>query len=40
VLHQLGIFREPSTLLGRLFTALTHPLTIAQAYCSSLLRKQ
>jgi steroid delta-isomerase-like uncharacterized protein len=40
VLQQLGIFRDPATLLGRLFTALTHPLTIARAYCRGLLRRR
>ena len=28
VLRQLGVFREPTTLAGRLMTGLTHPLTI------------
>ena len=32
VLRQLGVFREPSSNLGRLMTALTHPVTIARAY--------
>ena len=32
VLHQLGLFRDPSRGLGRLLTAFTHPLTIARAY--------
>jgi steroid delta-isomerase-like uncharacterized protein len=32
VLRQLGIFREPSRGLGRVLTALTHPVTIARAY--------
>jgi predicted ester cyclase len=32
VLRQLGIFREPSRGLGRVLTALTHPITIARAY--------
>jgi hypothetical protein len=32
VLRQLGVFREPSSLLGRVLTALTHPVTIARAY--------
>lgn len=40
VLHQLGIFREPSSLTGRLFTALTHPLTIARACYTSLLNRR
>ena len=32
VLRQLGVFREPSSGLGRVMTALTHPVTIARAY--------
>lgn len=32
VLGQLGLFHEPSRGLGRLVTALTHPITIARAY--------
>jgi steroid delta-isomerase-like uncharacterized protein len=36
VLRQLGIFREPSTALGRVMTALTHPVTIVSAYWSAL----
>ncbi len=32
VLRQLGVFREPSRGLGRVMTALTHPVTIAGAY--------
>ena len=35
VLRQLGVFREPSTVFGRVMTALTHPLTIARAYLGS-----
>jgi steroid delta-isomerase-like uncharacterized protein len=35
VLRQLGVFREPSTLLGRVMIALTHPVTIARAYLFS-----
>jgi steroid delta-isomerase-like uncharacterized protein len=31
ILRQLGIFREPTSLLGRLLTAFNHPLTIAGA---------
>ena len=34
VLRQLGIFREPSFGLGRIMTALAHPVTIARAYVS------
>jgi hypothetical protein len=36
VLGQLGLFHEPSGWLGRVVTALSHPLTIARAclrYC-------
>jgi steroid delta-isomerase-like uncharacterized protein len=32
VLGQLGLFREPSRGLGRIITALSHPITIARAY--------
>jgi steroid delta-isomerase-like uncharacterized protein len=32
VLSQLGLFQEPSRGLGRVVTALSHPLTIARAY--------
>jgi steroid delta-isomerase-like uncharacterized protein len=32
VLRQLGVFREPSSTLGRVMTALTHPVTIARAF--------
>jgi steroid delta-isomerase-like uncharacterized protein len=32
VLRQLGVFREPSSVFGRVMTALTHPVTIARAY--------
>lgn len=32
VLGQLGLFHEPARGLGRLMTALCHPLTIARAY--------
>ena len=32
VLGQLGLFHEPSRGLGRVVTALSHPLTIARAY--------
>jgi Predicted ester cyclase len=31
VLRQLGIFHEPQSLLGRLSTLLTHPITILRA---------
>ena len=32
VLGQLGVFREPTGALGRLLTAINHPLTIAKAF--------
>ena len=32
VLRQLGLFHEPSRGLGRIATAISHPLTIARAY--------
>lgn len=32
VLRQLGVFHEPSSSLGRLTTALAHPITIARAF--------
>ena len=32
VLGQLGLFRDPSRGLGRIVTALLHPVTIARAY--------
>jgi steroid delta-isomerase-like uncharacterized protein len=32
VLRQLGLFHEPSRGLGRVITALSHPVTIARAY--------
>ena len=35
VLRQLGVFHEPSSGLGRVMTALTHPVTIAGAYFRS-----
>jgi steroid delta-isomerase-like uncharacterized protein len=31
VLRQLGVFHEPSSLLGRITVLLTHPVTMAQA---------
>ena len=37
VLRQLGVFREPQTVLGRIGIFLAHPLTIAQALFRSLL---
>ena len=40
VLRQLGIFREPSSPLGRALTAFTHPLTITRAYLAPLTRQR
>jgi hypothetical protein len=31
VLRQLGVFREPQTVVGRIGLLVAHPLTIAQA---------
>jgi steroid delta-isomerase-like uncharacterized protein len=31
VLRQLGVYREPDSMLGRVMTAVAHPLTIARA---------
>jgi steroid delta-isomerase-like uncharacterized protein len=32
VLRQLGVFREPTSIAGRLLTAINHPLTLARAF--------
>lgn len=40
VLRQLGVFHEPASVLGRLCTLLTHPLTIARAYARKLTRQK
>jgi steroid delta-isomerase-like uncharacterized protein len=37
VLRQLGLYREPLTILGRLTTALTHPATLVRAYTRQLI---
>ena len=37
VLRQLGVFREPQTLLGRIGVFVAHPLTIAHALLRNLL---
>jgi steroid delta-isomerase-like uncharacterized protein len=39
VLRQLGVFFEPGSLLGKLVTPLTHPITIARALARSALRR-
>jgi steroid delta-isomerase-like uncharacterized protein len=38
VLGQLGVFREPTTVVGRVLTAAMHPLTIARAYARGVKR--
>jgi len=37
VLAQLGVFHQPQSVLGRICTLATHPLTIARAYARKLL---
>jgi steroid delta-isomerase-like uncharacterized protein len=37
VLRQLGVFHEPQTVLGKISTLATHPLTIARALARKLL---
>jgi steroid delta-isomerase-like uncharacterized protein len=39
VLHQVGVFHDPQTLLGQISTLATHPLTIARASARKMLRK-
>jgi steroid delta-isomerase-like uncharacterized protein len=39
VLRQLGVFREPQTLLGRVGLLVTHPFTIASAFFRNLFAK-
>jgi steroid delta-isomerase-like uncharacterized protein len=36
VLRQLGVFREPTTIAGRLTIALNHPVTVVRAYARRL----
>jgi steroid delta-isomerase-like uncharacterized protein len=38
VLRQLGVFHEPQTILGRVLTALTHPVTIVRIGLNRLTR--
>ena len=38
VLHQLGVLHEPQSLLGRVTTLATHPITIARAMCRKIFR--
>jgi hypothetical protein len=37
VFRQLGVFREPTTILARILTAINHPLTITQALARKIL---
>lgn len=39
VLAQVGLYHEPVGFSGRLITALTHPVTLAQAYVRRLFRR-
>jgi steroid delta-isomerase-like uncharacterized protein len=40
VLRQVGLYHDPKTALGRLLTALTHPLTMIRAYGRKLLPRR
>ena|SRR5690242_11049055 len=37
VLHQVGLYHDPQTLLGQLETLLAHPITVARAYARKLI---
>jgi steroid delta-isomerase-like uncharacterized protein len=37
VLHQVGLYHEPVGILGRIATALSHPVTLLQAFARKLL---
>lgn len=37
VLHQVGLYHEPVGVIGRLVTAIAHPLTLARAYLRKLI---
>jgi len=37
VLHQVGLYHDPQSLLGRLETLLAHPVTVARAYARKLI---
>jgi steroid delta-isomerase-like uncharacterized protein len=39
VLSQVGLYHEPVGMLGRMATALTHPLTLARAYVRKLFHR-
>jgi steroid delta-isomerase-like uncharacterized protein len=40
VFRQLGLYREPTTLLGRVTTLLGHPLAVGRAYARQLLGRK
>jgi steroid delta-isomerase-like uncharacterized protein len=39
VLHQVGLYHDPQTLLGRLETLFAHPITVARAYARKVTRR-
>jgi steroid delta-isomerase-like uncharacterized protein len=39
VLSQIGLFHEPTTVLGQVMTSLTHPLTLGRVLCRHFLRQ-
>jgi hypothetical protein len=39
VLRQLGVFHEPESVLGRISTFVTHPISIARAFAKMLRRR-
>jgi hypothetical protein len=39
VLQQLGVFHDPQSVLGKLCTLATHPVTVARAVARKLLRR-
>ena len=39
VLHQMGLYHDPQTFLGRLETLLAHPFTVARAYARKFTRQ-
>ena len=39
VLHQVGLYHNPQTLLGRLETLLAHPITVARSYARKVTKR-
>jgi steroid delta-isomerase-like uncharacterized protein len=37
IFRQLGVFREPTTVAGRVLTAINHPVTIARAFAGRII---